>query len=496
MSTAFPKRAAYLDRRVFLAGASASTAGLVLAAPGALADPAGHLLKVETRTIEVNKRPAKVFHIAGPGGRSGILANEGDRFRGSVLNASGEPLQLHWHGQIDAPHDQDRARPGGGSLAVGGSDPHDFALTPGTHWMHSHTLSEQQLLAAPMIAREKATGDVQDVVVMLHDFSFRTPEEILAGLGGASAHGAHGQPVASDGAPGSRRGSAASGSGSGSTAGAPGHGHARGMAHANDVAYDAYLANERTLDDPEVVAVSKGGRVRLRIINGATATAFFVSTPGLRSECVAVDGSPCRPLAATSYPLAQGQRIDLVVRIPAAGGAFPVLAAVEAARFQTGVILATPGASVTRRPTSAASPRPLVDARLDAEVRALAPLPARTPDKRFTLRLGEEGHYRWTINGGVHGEHQPLSASVGERVEITFENPSSMMHPMHLHGHHFQVVALGARRLSGPVRDTVIVPVRASVTIAFDARQKGEWFLHCHHLYHMATGMMTEVKIA
>jgi FtsP/CotA-like multicopper oxidase with cupredoxin domain len=79
---------------------------------------------------------------------------------------------------------------------------------------------------------------------------------------------------------------------------------------------------------------------------------------------------------------------------------------------------------------------------------------------------------------------------------MTFMNPSSMMHPMHLHGHHFQVVAIGGRRYSGPVRDTVIVPAHNPVTIAFDAALKGDWFLHCHHLYHMATGMMTELRIA
>ena len=63
-----------------------------------------------------------------------------------------------------------------------------------------------------------------------------------------------------------------------------------GMTHANDVKYDAYLANDRTLDDPQVVSLEKGSAVRLRIFNGGTATAFFISTPGLKSRCIAVDG--------------------------------------------------------------------------------------------------------------------------------------------------------------------------------------------------------------
>ncbi len=100
------------------------------------AQAAAPLLKVESRIIEVGRKPAKVFHVTGAGGRSGIMASEGDRFRGPLLNASDEPLQMHWHGQIKAPFDQDRARPNGGVLAPNQTDSHDFELTPGTHWMH------------------------------------------------------------------------------------------------------------------------------------------------------------------------------------------------------------------------------------------------------------------------------------------------------------------------------------------------------------------------
>jgi FtsP/CotA-like multicopper oxidase with cupredoxin domain len=75
-------------------------------------------------------------------------------------------------------------------------------------------------------------------------------------------------------------------------------------------------------------------------------------------------------------------------------------------------------------------------------------------------------------------------------------NPTMMMHPMHLHGHHFQVIGVGGRRFSGPIRDTVIVPPHTPVTVAFDAKLKGDWFLHCHHLYHMAGGMMTDLRIS
>ena len=64
---------------------------------------------------------------------------------------------------------------------------------------------------------------------------------------------------------------------------------------------------------------------------------------------------------------------------------------------------------------------------------------------------------------------------------------------MHLHGHHFQIVAVGPTRIEGAMRDTVLVPVDGSVTIAFDADNPGSWAFHCHHLYHQNSGMMGAV---
>ncbi len=462
-----------LDRRAFVLG-SAGLGGAVLIGSGgsptsAAATPP--IVTVGSRIIEVNKKPAKIFSVLGASGKPGILANQGDRFSGGLLNASGEPLQMHWHGQTKATADQDRSRPGGGMLGLGDTDVHDFELTPGTHWMHAHQLSEQQLLAAPMVTREKNPGDVQDVVVMLHDFAFRSPQEILAELTGSNAHSGHG-------------------------AGVGAIGKVLGRAHANDVRYDAYLANDRTFDDPEVVRVEKGGRIRLRVINGGTATAFFISVAGLSARCVAVDGSPCQPVSQPSYPLAPGQRIDLLAEFPRQGGAFPLMARVEGAQFVTGIVLSTASASIRKTAGKSDKPHGMVGIGFETQLRASRSLPPKQPDKTFTALLGEGPGYRWTINGQVHGEHTAFEVRQGERVEMTFSNPTSMMHPMHLHGHHFQVVAVGRRRFSGAVRDTLIVPVRVPVTIAFDAVHKGSWYLHCHHLYHMATGMMTEVRIA
>ncbi len=459
-------------RRQFLT----ATAGLALlptlprigfAAPAAQ-------LTVASRQLEVLGKAATVYGITGPDGKPGLMAREGERLRGLVDNQSGEDLILHWHGQVLARNIDDRTRPNGGVHPTGTQEAYDFPLTAGTHWMHSHTLSEQQLLAAPMVTVEADAGDVPQAVIMLHDFSFRPPAEIAAGLMTAQGHHMGGMDMGGTDMSGMAMG---------------------GMTHANDVDYDAYLANDRTLADPDVIAVQPGP-VRLRIINGATATAFWISVGRLAAQVVAVDGNKVAPIARASIPLAQGQRVDLLVQIPPEGGAFPILAQVENAVMQTGVILATAGADIVKVPELAAKPASLVDLTFDSSLSSESPLPARPTDAMLHIALGMEQGYRWTINGAAHGEAAPLQAALGSRVEIMFMNPTIMMHPMHLHGHHFQVVDLGLGRFNGPRRDVVMVPPGGMVAVAVDFDKAGEWYLHCHHLYHMASGMMTSVTVA
>ena len=90
---------------------------------------------------------------------------------------------------------------------------------------------------------------------------------------------------------------------------------------------------------------------------------------------------------------------------------------------------------------------------------------------------------------------EPIKVRKGERVEIEMMNMSMMAHPMHLHGHHFQVTGIDGTPFNGAVRDTVLVPPMQSVRFAFDANNPAEaWAFHCHHLYHMASGMMSAVS--
>ena len=82
----------------------------------------------------------------------------------------------------------------------------------------------------------------------------------------------------------------------------------------------------------------------------------------------------------------------------------------------------------------------------------------------------------------------------GERVELIMINRTPMPHPMHLHGHQFQVIEINGKRFLGAVRDTVLVPPSHRVVVIFDANNPGLWAFHCHLLYHLEAGMFTTFR--
>lgn len=431
--------------------------GQALLDPDRAAGPMSRRLSVVSRSLDIKKRSAKVFGLVDAHGRPGLSFIEGQVFKVSLANELGEPTLIHWHG-LRPPYEQDGVPDMPAPLLKAGQTrDYDFPVgAAGTHWMHAHTLQEQNLLAAPLVVRnvQNESQDEQEIIVMLHDFSFTPADELLARLKRSTAgHSMHG---------------------------------AMGTMDLNDIDYDAYLANDRTLDDPEVVKVESGARVRLRIINGATATIFTIDTGEIEGELVAVDGKEVEPVRGRRFPMAMGQRIDLRLALPKDAKPYPVLALREGGVQRTGLILAPPGARIAKLGDVGSAKTPAMGFDLEARLKATTPLATRPPDRTISLMLtGGMGGYQWGVLGAG-----PLSVRKGERVHVVMQNHSMMAHPMHLHGHHFQTVGLNGRSVAGAVRDTVHVPPMTSVTIAFDADHPGKWAFHCHHLYHMASGMM------
>jgi FtsP/CotA-like multicopper oxidase with cupredoxin domain len=474
------------SRRKFLTTSLGALAGSAMLADRSFANPSPFLqgaappaisaattIRAMKRTLDIDGKAASVFGLLQPNGVQGMSINVNDQFRVTLDNQLDVLTAIHWHG-LHPPNNEDGV-PGVTQppIRAGAASFYNFPTVPaGTHWMHSHQgLQEAQLLAAPLIVRDPAdhARDEQEVVMMLSDYSFTPPPEIYAKL---------------------RQGQKDMASMKGPS-----------KPDANDVNYDAYLANDRTLGDPEVVKVEKGGRVRLRIINGSSGTNFFIDLGTLTGELIATDGMPVKPVRRSRFPLAIAQRIDVIVEVPRDGGAFPILALRELAVEQAGIVLATTGAPVPRVPEKGASPTGLLTLDLESELAAVNPLPPKKVDTASVLRLGGNmAKYDWLINGEAFDVNDPgkekaqVHVREGQRVAIQFVNETPMSHPMHLHGHTFEVVAINDRSIPGALRDTVLVTGKTSVTVQFDADNPGLWYVHCHVLWHLAAGMATLVQ--
>jgi len=110
------------------------------------------------------------------------------------------------------------------------------------------------------------------------------------------------------------------------------------------------------------------------------------------------------------------------------------------------------------------------------------------PVKEILLNLtGNMNRYIWSLNGVPISETDKIKIKEGEVTRITMNNLTMMHHPMHLHGHFFRV--LNKNGTYSPMKHTVNVPPMQEVTIEFYGNEYGDWFFHCHILYHMMGGM-------
>src|SRR5262247_430120 len=121
--------------------------------------------------------------------------------------------------------------------------------------------------------------------------------------------------------------------------------HTCGKAMPRQYAITRFLANQRSLTDPDVVRVNEGESVRIRVINMESSSNFFLSTGRLDAQVIAVDGEDIVPLSGTRFELGVAPRIDLSVQIPHGGGAYPW----RARRADEGLV-ASPPADWSGRP--------------------------------------------------------------------------------------------------------------------------------------------------
>ena len=130
------------------------------------------------------------------------------------------------------------------------------------------------------------------------------------------------------------------------------------------------------------------------------------------------------------------------------------------------------------------------------DLMALARNPdVRAPSRSMDIHLtGNMERYMWSFDGVKMSEPaEPIPFRLNERVRVTLINDTMMPHPIHLHGHFFELVT--GHGANGPRKHTVNVPPGGKMTFDVTADAAGDWAFHCHNLYHMTAGMMRVVTV-
>ncbi|WP_280263016.1 multicopper oxidase family protein [Nocardia wallacei] len=521
MSTSPFPHPAPMTRRGFLALGTGAAAAAVLAAcstdssnsrtlvqadsdPVRAAESARRAANAQVRQVSLRPAPATVdlggvqvqtWTYDGKLPGQEIRIKPGQVLRADLTNGLPAPTTIHWHGlalrnDMDGMPDLTQA-----AVAPGGTFGYEFAVPDaGTYFFHPHVgVQLDRGLYAPLIVEDPADGtdyDVEAVVVLddwLDGVNGRDPDKELQQLrdkgmarmnmGGTTTGGMSGMD---------HGGMSGMNMGGSSAMTMPTDPNAPLGSDAGDITdYPYYLINGRIGTDP-VTFDAKPGQ-RMRIINAASDTAFRVAVGGHQLRVTHTDGYPVQPVTTASLLIGMGERYDAIVDL--GDGVFPVVASAEVKAGQ-GFALIRAGAGTAPlagvRPAELSIP-PLSADKLTATESVR--LPKRSLDSTLDLTLEHDmNNYIWTFNGTAFPSHAPLDVTEGQRVRLRFVNKTTMFHPMHLHGHTFQVVNAAD---TGPRKDTSIVLPMQTVEVDVEANNPGQWMVHCHNVYHGEAGMMS-----
>lgn len=419
-----------------------------------------------------------------------LCAKTGDLLNVTVVNDLPVGTSVHWHGlalRNDADGVQGVTQE---PIAAGGTYTYGFRLShPGTYWYHSHfdTQRERALYGALIVEDPNETLDYdQEWVVILDDWLdgiTGTPEEVVEELSA-------GMDMSGDmeGMEGMDHGSMSEDSSSGMPMKRMLMGAESDYlgGDASDVKIPVHLFNGRPPAEPDTLDGKPGDRIRLRLINAAGDTAYRVGIPGQELTITHTDGFPVQPRQADAVVLGMGERLDVLVTL--GDQAVPVLALPEGKTGHSyGIIHAGSKTALSGQLPQNLGGTVLDGSRLKAHESVL--LAPKDPTRSHELRLtGSMADYDWGINGRRFDPANPFDGAfklrLDERVRVTMTNDTDMWHPMHLHGHTFQLADNGARK------DTVIVKPRQTIVFDFEADNPGQWLTHCHNAYHAEAGMM------
>lgn len=259
------------------------------------------------------------------------------------------------------------------------------------------------------------------------------------------------------------------------------------------------------------------GDIRLRLLNLDGTRQIEAGVEGADAVVIAIDGHAVKPFPLDTWRFAPAMRLDLLVRAPQAGGVFTVNDYFSAEPYPLGRFTSVPSSKSARafdplalyaagvpRADLAAAERLRFDfsAAPGSAAEVAGNLPDSDPLKDVLLdSLCVGSRTFWAINrqtwpSGDHRNLPPPLAQLTAGRSYVFEliNSTPHPHPIHLHGHAFEVLSASRQTLPPFLADTVLMQPRERIEIAFVAAP-GDWMFHCHVLEHLETGMMGWLKV-
>lgn len=461
-----------IDRRQFLMMSTAGAIGAAAACSKPHESPktptALGLMPGEVE-IDLGGKSVRTWAYNGKVPGPEIRVRKGETLRVDVTNRLPVDTSVHWHG-LAIVNDMDGVPPlTQAPIAAGRKFTYDFVVPDaGTYWGHSHVGTQlDRGLYFPLIIEdpdEKADYD-DELVLVVDDWIDGTgtnPDQVFENLRKTGM-----KPMA---------------------AGGPGVSPTKPLgADAGDVTYPYFLINGRVPADPQTVDYPAGQRIRLRVINAGSDTAFRVAVPGTKLNVIATDGYPVVAVQADSVIIGMGERFDAIFTV---NESVPVVAVPEGKQGHAQLNVRANNAPIAGKVddfvTSVRNEAPLDTAKLSPT--PAVTLPAKAPDQVYDAHLaGPVNGYTWPINGKLYNPPRDgVAVKPNQRVRIRYINDSMMFHPLHLHGHTFQVMTDNAPRAR---KDTVLVPPMQTIEVDFDTVNPGKWITHCHNTYHLEAGM-------
>ncbi|GCC52818.1 copper oxidase [Chryseotalea sanaruensis] len=479
-------------------------------------------LVISDTTVNYTGKEKKAIAINGQLPAPTLHFTEGDTAEIHVYNKLHHETSIHWHGLI-LPNEQD----GVPYLTTAPILPHGHhvfrfpIVQNGTYWYHSHTMLQEQIgMYGAFIIHKREESLVPEYTMLLSDWSDENPHQIERSLHYATDWYAIKKGAAQSYAEALKA----------KQLGTKFENEFKRMAamDVSDVYYERLLTNGKP--EQQYNALQPGDSIRVRIINGSASTYFWLNYAGGKISVVASDGMDVVPVAVDRLIVGVSESYDVIIKIPDTGS-YELRATSEDRTNHTTLWLGqgdkqfikdmprlnyfegmtmmndmmTVGGqmhdmgmdmSLQQMDMNAVMYRELTEqeqspvtlnyAMLKSPVTTTLPdAPTRTLN--FTL-TGNMNRYIWTMDNRTISESDKILIKQGENIRIILTNNSMMRHPMHLHGHFFRIV--NGQGEYAPLKNVLDIMPMETDTIEFHAsEQYGDWFFHCHILYHMMSGM-------